>query len=236
MTTDWKKLAVAAGVYTVLLILGVSFLQTMGANMFTIALFGAAMVVIAIATLAGSGFPRKAVMIASILVILHLLAPDFLPGVWSGIRGWFPCAPTDTVCKRERTIETNIKEEKERRQAIDVAASRGSIPQQPRSVDCNIDRKPHYFPSEKPPYKVNPGGKCALALFIEGRCVYYTQNYNEHTAGRLCLNNGVLTAYDLRGSSIDLPVDVDRVWSTGAAFHASIGLWQPRYEKLFSWR
>src|SRR4051812_43939007 len=45
----------------------------------------------------------------------------------------------------------------------------------PSAPECNVNRRPHHYPATRPEGKVNPGGICAVALFIKGHCVYFTQ-------------------------------------------------------------
>lgn len=188
------------------------------------------------------------------LIALVAIGLAFIPWRWSWVKhlsaaiaiiclvliaaptvsSWLPCSPTDVVCQQKAAETARIKEEQRRRQELDTASLKRH---QPVSQGCNVDRRAHYFPATKPAYKVNEGGKCAVALFIEGHCVYYTQNYNDNAAGIICVYNGATSVSDLRGNRIEMPEDVDRVWSAnGVAFNGSIGLWQPRYTKLLSIR
>lgn len=177
--------------------------------------------------------PQSWLRIPAAIVLGALLAWVTVPAATWTVLGY--CSPADLACKREAAAAAAVKAEAERRREIEAAARRASIPQQPVSADCNVDRKAHYFPSGKPAYKFNPGGKCAPALFIDGHCVYVTQNGSDKTLGPIC-NNGDGVPRDRLGNKTDMPEDIDRVWSAGEPFSGSIGLWQPRYTKLFSWR
>lgn len=101
----------------------------------------------------------------------------------------------------------------------------------PVSPQCNVDRRPHRYKTSMPQAKINPGGVCAVALFIEGHCVYFTQNDRDVAGGKICVKDGQTTVFDSAGRTIEMPEDVDRVWSADTAFDGSIGLWQPRYTK-----
>lgn len=142
-----------------------------------------------------------------------------------------PCSSTDIECKYQQSTKEEQQRQKQAAAQRAVEATR-----QPSAPQCNIQRKPHRYPATKPAALDNPGGVCALALFIEGHCVYFTQNNNDQPHGIICVNNNQVAVRDMRNNAIDMPEDVDRVWSTGEAFDGSIGFWQPRYTQLFSWR
>lgn len=143
-----------------------------------------------------------------------------------------PCSSTDIACKYQQSVKAETQRQ---RQAAAQRAIEAS--QQPVAPRCNVQRMPHRYPASKPAVKDNPGGECAVALFIAGHCVYFTQNYKEEPSGTICVNmSNEVAVRDMRNNIIDMPEDVDRVWSTADAFDGSIGLWQPRYTKLFSWR
>lgn len=164
------------------------------------------------------------------LLLFWVVAPAIL---WTAM-GY--CAPSDRECLHKEAVEVAIKAETQRqRQAAAQRAIDAS--RQPVAPQCSVQRRPHRYPASKPAVLDNPGGICALALFIKGHCVYYTQNNNDQTGGMICVNNNKkITVRDMSDKPIEMPEDVDRVWSIAEAFDGSIGLWQPRYTKLLSWR
>ena len=142
-----------------------------------------------------------------------------------------PCAVGDTKCLKERAEEAAAREaaRRQQEQAARVAA-------QPSAPQCNVHRVPYRYEKERPAKAFNPGGVCAPALFVDGRWVYVTQNLNDKQLGPYFITaDGVVRNKD--NQVVELPVDIDRVWSAeDAAFEGSVGLWQPRYTKFLSIR
>jgi len=178
--------------------------------------------------------PQRWLRLPLTIVFVLLLFWVVVPAVLWTAMGY--CAPSDHACLHKEATATAVKTEVQRqKQAAVQRAIEAS--RQPVAPSCNVQRRPHRYPASKPATKDNPGGVCALALFIKGHCVYFTQNNHDQPAGIICVNNdNEMAVRDMRNNPIDMPEDVDRVWSVSEAFDGSIGLWQPRYTKLFSWR
>jgi hypothetical protein len=79
---------------------------------------------------------------------------------------------------------------------------------------------------------INPGGICAVALFFAGHGIFVTQAGHHETLGPYYKGDGA-RVWDKNGNTVELPVDIEYVWSAGEPFDDSIGLWQPRYTKWF---
>jgi hypothetical protein len=178
--------------------------------------------------------PQKPIRSLMISVIAVIFGTAVMWALVPALLGY--CAPSDHECLRKEAVEVAVKEEQQRQRQA-AAQQAIEVSQQPVAPGCNLYRRPHRYPASKPAAFDNPGGKCAVALFIKGYCVYFTQNNDDRTAGMICVNNdNEIAVRDMRNNPIDMPEDVDRVWSVSAAFYGDIGLWQPRHTKLLSWR
>lgn len=177
--------------------------------------------------------PQRWLRLPLAVVFVMLLFWVVVPAILWTVMGY--CAPSDHVCLRKEAEVVSIKEEQQRQKQ--AAAQRAiEASRQPVASQCNVHRKPYRFEATRPDFKFNPGGVCSPQLFTEGHCVYVTQNNSETTLGPIC-NRGGGVPRDKAGNPIDMPEDIDRVWSAeGKPFDAEVGLWQPRYTKLFSWR
>jgi hypothetical protein len=103
---------------------------------------------------------------------------------------------------------------------------------QPAAPQCDVNRMPYHYEAKRPSVPINPGGICASALFFDGHCLFVIQAHHDEVLGPFCKGEGA-RVWDKNGNTVELPVDIEYVWSADEPFDGSIGLWQPRYTKWF---
>ena len=155
------------------------------------------------------GLPRAA-MLGAGAVLLLLVAYDL-------------ATTCDSACQQTRA------EAAQQRAAQDQARMTAS---QPAAPQCNVNRMPYHYEAKRPSVPVNPGGLCATALFFSGHCLFVTQADHNEVLGPFCKGEGARVS-DKNGNTVELPVDIEYVWSADEPFDDGIGLWQPRYTKWF---
>jgi len=85
---------------------------------------------------------------------------------------------------------------------------------QPAAPECNINRMPYHYEARRPSVPINPGGICAPALFFSGHCIFVTQAGHDQVLGPYCKGEDARVS-DRNGNTVELPVDIEYVWSAG---------------------